>query len=58
MTLDPRTDIGHVHLKVADLDLALRFWHGVLGFDVGRVVQAFAGTRPHARANREGTPTP
>ena len=28
------TDIGHVHLKVADLDRALRFYHGVLGFDV------------------------
>jgi len=28
------TDIGHVHLKVADLDRALRFYHGVLGFEV------------------------
>lgn len=28
------TDIGHVHLKVSDLDRALRFYHGVLGFDV------------------------
>ncbi len=34
MELDPRVDIGHVHLKVADLDRALGFWHGVLGFDV------------------------
>jgi catechol 2,3-dioxygenase len=25
---------GHVHLKVADLDRALAFWSGVLGFDV------------------------
>ena len=32
--IDPRVDIGHVHLKVADLDRALEFWHGVLGFDV------------------------
>jgi catechol 2,3-dioxygenase len=32
--IDPRVDIGHVHLKVADLDRALAFWHGVLGFDV------------------------
>jgi catechol 2,3-dioxygenase len=32
--IDPRTDIGHVHLKVADIDRALDFWHGVLGFDV------------------------
>ena len=28
------TDIGHVHLKVADLDRAIGFYHGVLGFDV------------------------
>lgn len=26
--------MGHVHLKVADLDRALAFYHGVLGFDV------------------------
>lgn len=32
--LDPRVDIGHVHLKVADLNRALAFWHGVLGFDI------------------------
>ena len=32
--LDRRVDIGHVHLKVADLDRALAFYHGVLGFDV------------------------
>ncbi|MEM1116401.1 MAG: VOC family protein [Bacteroidota bacterium] len=29
-----RTRIGHVHLKVADLDRALAFYHGVLGFEV------------------------
>jgi catechol 2,3-dioxygenase len=32
--IDPRTDIGHVHLKVADLDRALGFYHGVLGFEI------------------------
>ena len=32
--MDPRVDIGHVHLKVADIDRALDFYHGVLGFDV------------------------
>ena len=26
--------IGHVHLKVADLDRALAFYHGVLGFEI------------------------
>jgi catechol 2,3-dioxygenase len=35
MTIDPRVDIGHVHLKVADLDRALGFWCGVLGFELG-----------------------
>ena len=30
----PETRIGHVHLKVADLDRALAFYHGVLGFPV------------------------
>ena len=28
------TDIGHTHLKVADIDRALAFYHGVLGFDI------------------------
>ena len=34
MALDPRVDVGHVHLKVADLDRALAFWRDVLGFEV------------------------
>jgi catechol 2,3-dioxygenase len=33
VTIDPRVDIGHVHLKVADLDRALAFWRDVLGFE-------------------------
>lgn len=33
-TLDPRVDIGHVHLKVSDIDQALGFYRDVLGFDV------------------------
>jgi catechol 2,3-dioxygenase len=33
-SIDPRVDIGHVHLKVADIDRALDFYSGVLGFDV------------------------
>jgi catechol 2,3-dioxygenase len=32
--LDPRVRIGHVHLKVADLDRALAFYCGVLGFEL------------------------
>jgi catechol 2,3-dioxygenase len=30
----PGTRIGHVHLKVADLDRALAFYSGVLGFEL------------------------
>jgi len=30
----PQTRIGHVHLKVADLDRALAFYRDVLGFDL------------------------
>ena len=32
--ISPDIRIGHVHLKVADLDRALDFYVGVLGFDV------------------------
>jgi catechol 2,3-dioxygenase len=33
-SIDPRVDIGHVHLKVADIGRALDFYCGVLGFDL------------------------
>ena len=32
--IDPRVRIGHVHLKVADLERSLAFWRDVLGFEV------------------------
>jgi len=32
--VDPRTDIGHVHLHVSDLARAEAFYHGVLGLEV------------------------
>ena len=32
--IDPGARIGHVHLKVADLDRALAFYCGVLGFEL------------------------
>jgi catechol 2,3-dioxygenase len=34
MTIDPRADIGHVHLKVSDLERAIAFYRDVLGFEL------------------------
>ena len=34
MSIDPRVDIGHVHLKVSDIDRSLAFYRDILGFDV------------------------
>lgn len=33
-SIHPETGIGHVHLKVADLDRAIAFYHDNFGFDV------------------------
>jgi catechol 2,3-dioxygenase len=33
-SIDPAVRIGHVHLKVADLERALAFYCGVLGFEL------------------------
>jgi catechol 2,3-dioxygenase len=33
-SIDPRVRIGHVHLKVADLERSLRFYRDVLGFEL------------------------
>ena len=32
--IHPEVRIGHVHLKVSDLDRALSFYHGVLGLEI------------------------
>lgn len=34
VSIDPKVSIGHVHLKVADLERSLRFYCGVLGFEI------------------------
>jgi catechol 2,3-dioxygenase len=34
LPINPNVRIGHVHLKVADLERALRFWRDTLGFEV------------------------
>jgi catechol 2,3-dioxygenase len=67
-TIDPRVRIGHVHLKVADLDRALAFYCGVLGFEVtGRLASGAAfisagGYHHHIGLNtwesRGGSPPP
>ena len=66
--IDPRVNIGHVHLKVADLDRAIAFYSGVLGFDVtNRMGQSAAflsagGYHHHIGLNtwesRNGSPPP
>jgi catechol 2,3-dioxygenase len=34
LAIDPQVRIGHVHLKVADLERSLAFYCGILGFEV------------------------
>ena len=34
MSIDSRVDIGHVHLKVGDIDRSLGFYRDILGFDL------------------------
>ena len=38
--INPGVRIGHVHLKVADIDRALAFYCGVLGFELTQRVGA------------------
>jgi catechol 2,3-dioxygenase len=63
-----QTRIGHVHLHVADLGEAVRFYHGVLGFDVrgnadglGMAFVSAGGYHHHIGLNTwvgEGAPPP
>src|ERR1700724_3180420 len=56
-TVDQNVRIGHVHLKVADLERALRFYAGVLGLEVtqrlgeGAVFLAAGGYHHHIALN-------
>lgn len=62
------TGIGHVHLKVSDLERALAFYQGVLGFDLvarlgnGAAFVSAGGYHHHIGLNtwhsRGGTPPP
>ena len=65
--IDPGVRIGHTHLKVADLERSLRFWHDVLGFEViqrlpGVAFLAAGDYHHHLGLNtwesRGGTPPP
>jgi len=40
--IDPRVTIGHVHLKVADIERALAFYCGILGFELRQRLGAAA----------------
>lgn len=65
---DPGTRIGHVHLKVADLDRAIDFYSRVMGFELqqkfgtGAAFLSAGGYHHHIGLNtwesRGGTPPP
>jgi catechol 2,3-dioxygenase len=67
-TINPGVRIGHVHLKVADIDRALAFYCGVLGFELTQRIGPQAafisagGYHHHIGLNtwesRGGTPPP
>jgi catechol 2,3-dioxygenase len=62
------TRVGHVHLHVRDVDEAVNFYHGIIGFDVMGVAKAFrmgfvsaGGYHHHLGLNTwqgEGAPPP
>lgn len=66
--IDAGVRVGHVHLKVGDLDRAIAFYSGVLGFDVtqryghGAAFLAAGGYHHHIGLNtwesRGGSPPP
>jgi catechol 2,3-dioxygenase len=54
--IDPGVRIGHVHLKVSDIERALAFWRDVLGFEVmqrrpGAVFLSAGGYHHHIALN-------
>jgi catechol 2,3-dioxygenase len=64
----PETRMGHIHLHVRDIDEAVDFYHGILGFDVMGVAKAMqmafvsaGGYHHHIGLNTwqgEGAPPP
>src|SRR6056297_2921555 len=67
-SVHPETRIGHVHLKVADLDRAIAFYSGVLGFELQQrfgtraAFLSAGGYHHHLGLNtwdsKDGTPPP
>jgi len=41
VSIPPETRIGHVHLHVRNVDEAIGFYHGILGFDIMGVAKEF-----------------
>ncbi len=66
--IPPETRVGHVHLHVRDIEEAVDFYHGIIGFDVMGVAKAFrmafvsaGGYHHHLGLNTwqgEGAPPP
>ena len=66
--IPPETRIGHVHLHVRDVDEAVDFYHGIIGFDVMGIAKAYrmgfvsaGGYHHHIGLNTwqgEGAPPP
>lgn len=68
LTIDPQTDVGHIHLSVSNLSKAEAFYADVLGFEIttrsypGALFLAAGGYHHHIGANvwytRNGSPAP
>ncbi len=39
--IPPETRVGHVHLHIRDIEEAVDFYHGIIGFDIMGVAKAF-----------------
>jgi catechol 2,3-dioxygenase len=68
VSIPPETRVGHVHLHVRDVDEAVNFYHGIIGFDIMGVAKRFqmgfvsaGGYHHHLGLNTwqgEGAPPP
>ena len=68
VSIPPETRMGHIHLHVRDIDEAVAFYHGIIGFDLMGIAKAFrmafvsaGGYHHHVGLNTwqgEGAPPP